>query len=388
MPRECENVPNLYIMGLKSRMQGLLIVATAAATALVVQPVTVASAAVPAGSVAVLAAPLRTAQLQTAQERSSDPVVRVGSFNIRSVTKYRDTAGEELPWRQRREAVIRQIRQERLHVVGLQEASQNGKYKRQMVDGRNQFLDLRNGLRKAGGSWKLTSNASYNCVRRYSSANCKYKDRGASRTTKIIYNNSRLEKIRSGSYMYKRQTAGENDQRYLVWAVFEHRKSHERFFFANTHLSTGSGALQKAQWRELISKVNQLKNGLPTIVVGDFQRSRMKNPANDMLAAMRSAGYGDVLGQRPGEPFVENPRAQRTKRSWMNSMNHFKRDVRDFGFEDNRDRAGNVIDWIFASNHLPVRHYEVVADVDPDTLRLRGVIPSDHNMVRASVVLR
>src|SRR5688572_32587598 len=46
------------------------------------------------------------------------------------------------------------------------EASQNGKYAKQMVDGRNQFLDLRNGLRKAGGKWKLTSNAPYAVERR------------------------------------------------------------------------------------------------------------------------------------------------------------------------------------------------------------------------------
>ena len=62
--------------------------------------------------------------------------------------------------------------------------------------------------------------------------------------------------------------------------------------------------------------------------------------------------------------------------------------MRDFSHEDDRQRAGNFIDWIFASNDLPVRQYEVVADIDPDTMKLRGVIPSDHNMVRASVALR
>jgi endonuclease/exonuclease/phosphatase family metal-dependent hydrolase len=364
----------LDIMGLKSRVQRILLVVAAAATSLAVLPAT--ATAEPA---------LRTA----VQERKLDkPVVRVASFNIRTVKNDVGSQGDELPWRKRRGAVIRQILGEHLDVVGLQEASQNGKYSRQLVDGRNQFLDLRNGLRKAGGKWRLTSKASYNCVRPYSSAGCDYKDRGASRTTKIIFNSAKVEKIRSGSYLYRHQSGGENDQRYLVWAVFEDRASDKRFFFANTHLSTGSGALQKAQWRGLIAKVDQLKGDLPTIVVGDFQRSRMKNPVTDMLKAMRSAGYGDVLGQRPGEPMVENPRARRTVQSWVNSMNHFRRDARDFSFEDNRKRAGNFIDWIFASNRLPVRQYEVVADIDPRTMKLRGVIPSDHNMVRASVVLR
>lgn len=374
MLRDQTKVLNLDNMGLKSRWHGLLLVAATAATSLVVQPLT-ASALAPE-TVAVRAG-------------SGDGVeVRVGSFNIRTVKNDVHASGEERPWRKRRDAVIRQIRSERLHVVGLQEASQSGKYRKQMVDGRNQFLDLRNGLRKAGGHWGLTSTASYNCKRAYSSANCRYRDRGASRTTKIIYNKDRLEKVRSGSYKYKHQSGGANDDRYVAWAVFKYKGSGKRFFFANTHLATGSTTLQKNQWRELIAKVNRLKDGLPTVVVGDFQRSRMKNPASDMLRAMKDAGYGDVLGQRPGEPLVEDPRARRTRRSWVNSMNGFRRDVRDFSFEDNRKRAGNFIDWIFASNRLAVRHYEVVADIDPKTLKLRGVIPSDHNMVKASVVLR
>jgi endonuclease/exonuclease/phosphatase family metal-dependent hydrolase len=358
-------------------MLGLLVVTATAATIIAAPPVT-ASATVPGSAVS----------SETQQRRFHKPVVRVASFNIRTVKNDVQSAGDEEPWRQRRGAVIRQILGEHLDVLGVQEASQAGTYARQLVDGRNQFLDLRNGLRKSGAPWRLTSKASYNCVRRYSSHNCKYRDRGASRTTKILYNAKKVEKLNSGSYLYRHQSSGENDQRYLVWAVFEDRASHRRFFFANTHLATGSARLQKAQWRELIDKVNQLKNGLPTIVVGDFQRSRMKHPVTDMLAAMKANGYGDVLGQRPGEPLVENPRAQRTVLSWVNSMNHFDRDVRDFSFEDNRKRAGNFIDWIFASNNLPVRQYEVVANIDPHTMRLRGVIPSDHNMVRASVVLR
>ena len=386
MPRADTYLPKLDHMGLTSRVQGLLIVVTTAAS-LVVNPMT-ASASMPSTTTA----PETTESTESSEttettERGRGPVVRVGSFNIRSVKNDANPAGAEEPWRKRRLVVIRQIRQERLDVVGLQEASQNNDYANQMVDGRNQFLDLRNGLRKAGGRWSLTSSAAYDCKRPYVGGNCRYQDRDASRTTKILYNRSALKKVRSGAYEYHHQSGGENDERYLVWAVFKHRASGERFFFANTHLSTGSGALQKAQWRELIDKVNKKKNGLPTIVVGDFQRSRMKTPVTDMLAAMKGAGYGDVLGQRPKEPVVRDPRARRTVRDWVSSMNGFSRDVRDFAFEE-RNRAGNFIDWIFASNHLPVRQYEVVADIDRDTLRLRGTIPSDHNMIRATIGLR
>lgn len=366
------NLPTVDCMRSRRGGQALLAVAALAASVLVGHPLTASALPASAGTAA----------------RSFDrPVVRVATFNVRSVKNDAQLAPGEQPWRDRREAVIRQILGEHLDVVGLQEASQNGKYTKQMVDGRNQFLDLRNGLNKAGGAWQLTSAASYNCERPNGSHDCVYKDQGASRTTKIIYNTRTVEKIRSGSYLYRHQSGGENDQRYLAWAVFQDKGSGERFFFADTHLSNGSSQLQKDQWRELIDKVNALKDGLPTIVVGDFQRSRMKNPVTDMLDAMRAAGYGDVLGQRPGEPVVENPRARKTVQSWVSSKNNFDRDARDFSFED-RNREGNFIDWIFASNELPVRQYEVVADIDHRTMKLRGVIPSDHNMVRASVVLR
>ena len=371
MPRDPADLLKLDIMGLKGRLPGFVLVAAAAMTTVLTT-----------GGVA---HPLPT----SAEEPSSDrPVARVASFNIRSVKNDVASSGDERPWRERREAVIQQILGENLDVVGLQEARQNGRYKSQLVDGRTQFLDLRNGLRAAGGAWQLTSTAAYNCQNPYGSRDCVYQDRGASRTTKILYNTRKVEKITSGSYLYENQSGGDNDQRYLVWAVFEDKASGEQFFFANTHLSNGSGALQKEQWHELIDKVNELNAGLPTIVVGDFQRSRMKNPVTDMLEAMQAAGYGDVLGQRPGEPMVEDPRARKTVQSWVNSKNNFDRDVRDFSFEDNRERAGNFIDWIFASNELTVRQYEVVADIDHETMELRGVIPSDHNMVRASVVLR
>jgi hypothetical protein len=61
--------------------------------------------------------------------------------------------------------------------------------------------------------------------------------------------------------------------------------------------------------------------------------------------------------------------------------------VAAYGYEDQRYKVGNGIDWIFASNELPVKEWKVVLRFDPDTLQVRGVLPSDHNMVRATVTL-
>ena len=57
------------------------------------------------------------------------------------------------------------------------------------------------------------------------------------------------------------------------------------------------------------------------------------------------------------------------------------------GQHNRRDKAGNNIDWIFASDTLRVDEWKVVINWDPATMLLRGTFPSDHNMVRATLTL-
>jgi endonuclease/exonuclease/phosphatase family metal-dependent hydrolase len=60
--------------------------------------------------------------------------------------------------------------------------------------------------------------------------------------------------------------------------------------------------------------------------------------------------------------------------------------VGSYAYEDAKYKTGNGIDWIFASNRLAVRQWEVVANVSAN--QVQGVLPSDHNLVRASIVLK
>lgn len=313
--------------------------------------------------------------------------LRVGSFNVRSVTK--DGTGDGLPWRDRRAAVVRDVLGERLDVLGVQEASQNPNYTDRLVDGsaQTQYVDLESGLNDAGGTFALTNRHGVNCKRDWTIYNCDYQYNGASGSTRILYNTSTLDLIDQGSFAYKNQTDGPNDTRYLAWATLRVKATGAEFFFANTHLSNGTASLQKAQTKELIAKVNQLRGSLPVVVVGDFQRSKFNNPIDYTLKAMKYAGYGDVVNQKFDYAYVDHPRAQRRVNGWFNTMNGFKRDVTGYAYEDKRTKAGNNIDWIWATNSLPVPEWKVVVHYDPDTLRLRGVIPSDHMMVRATVTL-
>ncbi|MFP5253106.1 MAG: endonuclease/exonuclease/phosphatase family protein [Actinomycetes bacterium] len=310
--------------------------------------------------------------------------LRVGTFNVRGV--HHDGEGG-LPWRDRRPAVVRDILGERVDVLGLQEVSQNNGYADRLEDGPNQMLDLVAGLTEAGGTYALTNTASANCVRDWTAHRCEYVDRGASRSTRILYNTGTLTLLGQGSYAYRVQSTKDNDTRYLVWATFQVIETGHRFFFANTHLVNDSTSQQKAQTVELLEQVQRLRGDLPVIVVGDFQRSKFSAPMDFTLKAMKSNGFGDVLDQRFETPWVPRHRAQRRINGWFKSMNKFRRDVRIYAYEDDKRKLGNNIDWVFASNELAVPEWKVVARYDRQRLRLKGVIPSDHFMVRATITL-
>jgi endonuclease/exonuclease/phosphatase family metal-dependent hydrolase len=141
----------------------------------------------------------------------------------------------------------------------------------------------------------------------------------------------------------------------------------------------------------MIAKVNSLKGSRPVVVTGDFNTTKYSAWASSLLPAMRNNGYGDALGQQ----YATNgtvPRPASVRRVWMNSFNAFRRDVRPYSYEEDRyntrnPRTGNGVDWIFASNDLAIREFEVVANVDESTLRLLGTIPSDHELLRATIAL-
>ena len=312
--------------------------------------------------------------------------VRVGSFNLFGVNNDKSASGDQRPWRERRPVIVSQILTRHLDVVGVQEANQSSIYKSSLVDGVNQYMDLLHGLDHAGGSYALTNTNAYNCARPSSSHNCVPVDQGASGDTRILYNTDRVSLVRQGSYEYRAQTAGKS-KRYLAWAVFEMKGTGRQFLFTNTHLDPYSASTRVAEWNEVIAEINDLKGSLPVIAVGDFNTSKFDSYAQQMLPAMKSNGYGDVLNQQYSESSAYGVRAKSLSRTWVNSYNGFRRDVSRYSYSTSRAKIGNDIDWVFASNELPVRGFAVVNNMDARTLQLRGVIPSDHNLVRATIVL-
>src|SRR5262245_49401444 len=82
----------------------------------------------------------------TATAATSGPDVRVGSFNILTVSADKTASGERRTWKVRRAAIVSQVTGQGLDVLGVQEANQRTYWAGHLVDGRTQYLDLRNGL--------------------------------------------------------------------------------------------------------------------------------------------------------------------------------------------------------------------------------------------------
>lgn len=310
--------------------------------------------------------------------------LRVASFNLFGVNNDSSASGEQTTWRTRRPVVVSQIMAERPAVVGLQEASQSNIYASQLTYGTTQYDDLAGALQAAGGHYAVTNRTPYNCAKPTSSTDCVATYRGASNSSRIIYDTDQADLVAQGSMKYTSQAAGKID-RYLAWAVVRLKANGSEVFFADTHLDSYDIGVRVAQWHELITRVNQLKNGRPVVVVGDFNTTKYSSWAREMLPRMVSEGYGDVLAQQYDTP-TATPRAQVVENGWISSSNHFDRDVTKFSWDDHR-RIGNNIDWVFASNALTVEDWKTVVDYDSGTDRVTGVIPSDHCMVRATLLV-
>jgi endonuclease/exonuclease/phosphatase family metal-dependent hydrolase len=319
-------------------------------------------------------------QPQLSSDRPPGPTIRVASFNVKNVLFARNPTKD---WSKRREVIIEQVRRERIDILGIQEAHPGRYLSVDYPDGPNQYLDLRNGLRKAGGDWQVTSAASYNCKNSKSWQNCSFKDRAASRSTRILYNTKKVELLDRGAILYDKQKA---EDRYLAWAVFRIRQTGKKLLFTTTHLTSASEKVRLRQWRQMIREIERLRGRKPVIATGDLNVQKYHPIAAKMLPAMKQAKIPDVLNQEYRvNPSV--PRARRLVNAWINSYNHGRKDVSTFSYDDQRHKIGNGIDWVFASRRLDVESWEVVVDYDPETLKVQGPLPSDHNMVKATVRL-
>lgn len=284
--------------------------------------------------------------------------LRVASWNVLCENCSKGKAS----WADRRGGVVATIKDQDPDVLGVQEASQGS-----IPGGGPQYMDLVNRL---GDPYRITDSR-----------------RGASLAVRIIYNSDRVELLEKGSSFLPKGKS----RRAATWAIFRQKTTGERFFFLSTHFEPandkkGSTTNYNTRRRQANAVVDLIKNNnpddLPVIAVGDFNSTKWEKPSNGPYDVMENAGYLDPLGNgyrtrgtAPGA-FVE----KRINTSYA-SYNMYTRKARNFPGQ----LTGSNPDYIFVSP-MRVSEYETVVNVDSSG-RWIGTIPSDHNMLRATVWL-
>ena len=283
--------------------------------------------------------------------------LRVGSFNIRNA----GIKGGGPSWAARRKPVAETIAGQKVSVVGLQEANWTN------VPGRriSQYGDLINLL---GKSWRSTT----------------YVGNAGPEGTRIIFDSDQLSMLRQG-YQKLAGTHNDGNWRYVSWAEFRQKATGKRFFFTNTHFLQKQNKSQydsrRSSAEQLVRIVERFNTEkLPTIMVGDFNSHKFRNPENAPYKVITAAGYIDPLDNI--DDWRGGPRGIAEKRIDANlfTINLFKRKAMQGNYA-----TGVMVDQIFVTP-MRVSEWQTVAKVDSSG-RIIGTIPSDHNMIRATVYL-
>ncbi|MFL6064858.1 MAG: endonuclease/exonuclease/phosphatase family protein [Friedmanniella sp.] len=320
-----------------------------------------------------------TAAKRTYNGLSATTPLRVGSYNIKCANCYAKQPNE-LPWSERRSAVVAAIRKQNLDVIGVQEASQGWlKDASGASINLSQFEDLQQRL---GVPWKLTNDKRNNCVKSTTPTGCVYADQGASQGTRILYNSDRVELVSSGSKLLPSKDAA--NARYTAWAILRQRSTGVKFFFADSHLDPDAASydLRKKEAEVAVQTIKEKNPGnLPVISVGDFNSSRFADPTNAPYDVYIKAGFVDPLGGAANSTRAVDPWADQRVSTWLNSYNGFVRHAKGNRSWDN----GSYIDYMLTTP-MRISEWETVAALDAND-DFVGIIPSDHNLVRMTVYL-
>ncbi len=296
----------------------------------------------------------------------------VASFNISVILG--DSSTAHAPWSTRRAKVARELLGQQPadqpgpspDVIALQEADTS----RKLADGvTTQYTDLVHAL-----NTYATGADHYSAIA------------GIAAATHLVYNDATVRLVRGGALKWDAQESVVDGARYMFWGIFETRATGDRFFFASNHLETASETVRRQQWQQLIRDVPTMAGGLPIVLGGDFNSPRKAtNPtAGVMLPKMYDAGFGDVLGQNgPGMVHVVGNRTRSIVRGNIFSLNRWRRNMNHYASSND---IGQSIDYLFATNRLVVKRWQMVVD-DAKDFSLDGTIPSDHNLIKATIRL-
>ena len=274
--------------------------------------------------------------------------------------------------------------------------TQLGAYALSEPDAGSDVANIQTAAVKAGDQYRLTNDFRYNCRRSTSPNNCSYVDRGASQGTRIYYNAARVTLLDQGSKRLSEINPSDND-RYVSWAIFRQNSTGKRFLFADTHLEAKDGtylgasydALRLTQAKEVQAAVTRANvDALPVILVGDLNSSRWSSPANYPYDVFTAGGLVDHLGNVYKNSYaLTGADVNHRIRTSYSSFNGYRLAAPRTTYLN-----GTYIDYILTTP-MAMTEYQNVVSVDSAGMFLpvlsggNVVIPSDHNLQRASVRL-
>lgn len=178
----------------------------------------------------------------------------------------------------------------------------------------------------------------------------------------IFYNTEKFEAVESGDFWYSENPDEPGlgwdavcCNRICSWVKLKDRVSADEFFVFNSHFDHEGVQAREESAKLLVSKIEEIANGVPVIAMGDFNSSpetvqiqTISNQLNDAFKVSKEKPYGPV-----------------------GTFNSF----------DWHAPLKNRIDYIFVSDAIEVLKYAVLVDA----LDMR--YPSDHMPVVAHVRL-
>lgn len=212
---------------------------------------------------------------------------------------------------------------------------------------------------------------------------------------RIVYNADNAQVLASGSLKLAAVSSRDNE-RYLAWARLRHVATGRVFVFATTHLQPNRGGssteyvkayydLRARQARQIRDELARVSGGDPVVLTGDMN-SRYNSPgpdgtqSNPQYEVFTAAGFVDPLrgGTRADRAKGPLPSLTSLVDEEFNSCNTYAR------IPPVTRPRGNNIDYIYLSGPLAATAWETAVDVDAGG-QFVGVIPSDHNLIRADV---
>lgn len=179
----------------------------------------------------------------------------------------------------------------------------------------------------------------------------------------ILYKPAKYQVLSSGNFWLREDPSKPGKgwdatccNRIATWVKFKDKKSGKAFFVFNVHFDHQGIVARKESAKLMISKINEIAKGMPTILTGDFNSAPDAEPINILKAAFQDS-Y-DITKLRPYGP--------------VGTFNSFKFTAPMEG----------RIDYIFVTKNIEVNKYAVITDF------LKQRYPSDHFPVVAEVVIK